>query len=233
MNPLATDALLGCRAYLRAHAKLKDRERKPFPVVTISREAGAGALCVAELTTTLLNQAQSGKNRPPWTVFDKNIVEKALDDHELPGELKRFMPEDVRPFMTDTVEELLGLHPSHWTLVQQTTETILRLARLGNVILVGRAAHIITAAMENAVHVRLVAPEEKRARFLSRTGGMTTSEAHDYIRKTDRARRRYVYRFFDASVDDPLCYTMVLNTGRISFQTAAHLIAVAVEEKMA
>lgn len=34
------------------------------------------------------------------------------------------------------VDELLGLHPSSWTLVEHTTQTIRRLAVMGNVILV-------------------------------------------------------------------------------------------------
>jgi diguanylate cyclase (GGDEF)-like protein len=42
--------------------------------------------------------------------------------------------------ITDTLDELLGLHPPAWTLVRQMTETILHLAEMGNVILVGRGA---------------------------------------------------------------------------------------------
>ena len=218
-------SLEGCRAYLRAHAKLGESQRRRLPLVTISREAGAGAGTVAEILAELLNEEHKG---PPWTVFDKNLVEKALEDHDLPGELKRFMPEDVTPYMSDTVEELLGLHPSAWTLVEHTTQTILRLAHLGNVILVGRAANLITARMPNAVHVRLVAPLEARARHLSKVAELNHSDALDYIHKHDRARRRYVQRYFDAAIDDPLNYTMVLNTNRLSFQTAARLIAQAV-----
>jgi len=198
-----------------------------LPVVTISREAGAGAGSVAEELARLLN-AKKEEQGPPWTIFDKNLVERALQEHDLPEQLKRFMPEDVAPYMTDTVEELLGLHPSSWTLVQHTTQTILRLASLGHAILVGRAANIITAQVPTAVHVRLVAPVDARARHLSKVAGLSHAEALDYIHKWDRARRRYVQRYFDTAIDDPLNYTMVLNTGRLSFQTAAHMIAQAV-----
>ena len=222
-NP-SHDSLQGCRAYLRAHSLWPEGQRKHLPIVTLSREAGAGAGTVAMLLAELLNARQE-KGTPPWTVFDKNLVEKALEDHSLPGEVKRFMPEDVSPLMTDTVEELLGLHPSAWTLVQHTTETILRLAHLGNVILIGRGANIITANMPRTVHVRLVAPVDARARHLSKHQGLTHKEALDYIQHHDRARSRYVQRYFDAAIDDPAIYTMVLNTARLTFQDSAHLIA--------
>ena len=227
MTTPSNDSLQGCRAYLRAHALWSGAHRVRLPLVTLSREAGAGAETVARLLVDLLNERLE-LGTPPWTVFDKNLVEKALEDHELPGALKRFMTEDVAPFLTDTVEELLGLHPSAWTLVQHTTETIVRLARLGNAVVVGRAANIITAKFPNTVHVRFIAPVDARARHLSKVKGFTHEEALDYIRQTDRARRRYVQRYFDAANDDPAHYTMVLNTGRLSFQGAAHLIADAV-----
>jgi len=64
-------------------------------VVTISRQAGAGAHAVAE---ALVNRLQPGapKDAIPWTIFDRNLVEKVLADHDLPEQLARFMPEDRR-----------------------------------------------------------------------------------------------------------------------------------------
>ena len=56
------------------------------------------------------------------------------------------MSEDAHLLPVESiVEEVLGLHPSGWTLVQHTTKTILRLASLGHTILVGRGGNVITA----------------------------------------------------------------------------------------
>jgi hypothetical protein len=43
------------------------------------------------------------------------------------------MPEDRVSDLTDLIDEMFGLHPPFWTLVNQTAETILRLAEQGNV----------------------------------------------------------------------------------------------------
>lgn len=228
MSGSPVDALRGCRAYVAAHHDIANKVGEIYPVVTISREVGAGALSVAEIAANLLNERRKNAAAPPWTVFDRNLVERVLEDHRLPTQLKRFMPEDVKDFVTDAVEEMFGLHPSSWNLVQHTADTILRLARLGNVILVGRGANFIAAGVEAAVHVRLVAPLEKRVRYMERFKKITHDEALDLVRTGDRARSRYVRRYFDADIADPLNYSMTINTGRIGFHDAAQLIAEAV-----
>src|SRR5579862_6760013 len=97
------------------------------PVVTISRMTGSGGLSVASKLAEYLEANAAG--HCPWTVFDRNLVEQVLEEHQLPKYLAQYMSEDRRSFLTDTVEELFGLHPSSWSLVQQTVETIWHLAR--------------------------------------------------------------------------------------------------------
>ena len=70
-----------------------------------------------------------------WTVFDRNLVEKVLEDHNLPPPWARFMPENWASEIEDIIDELFGLHSPTWILIRQTAETILRLAKLGNVII--------------------------------------------------------------------------------------------------
>jgi cytidylate kinase len=220
-------SLDGCRGYLHAHTRLGGRQTlRELPVVTISRETGAGAGTVALLVAERLNDEQNPKNGCPWTVFDRNLVEKVLEDHQLPTAIKQFMPEDAAVFSAGgVVEELLGLHPSHWTLVQHTTDTILRLARMGNVILVGRGSNVISAHCQKAFHFRLVAPREVRIQRTAEFYHLAESEAASFVRATDRARRRYLKAHFKADIDDPLQYHATLNTGLMSFEVAARLIA--------
>ena len=68
-------------------------------------------------------------------MFERNLVEKILQDHKLPAALERFMPEDAAFPLNDAVETLLGLHPSSWTLVEHTTQTIRRLAIMGKLLI--------------------------------------------------------------------------------------------------
>jgi cytidylate kinase len=193
-------------------------------VVTISRQAGSGSHVVAEALVAKL-QADAPKEAPPWTIFDGNLVEKVLEDHDLPAQLAPFMPEDRKSEMSDTLDGLFGQKATSWTLVKETAETILHLAEVGNVILIGRGANIITAKLESAFHVRLVGSLEKRIDHLMDYKHLSPPEAKEYARAEDLGRARYVKKYYAADIEDPLLYDLVINTDRVSYEEAARVIA--------
>jgi cytidylate kinase len=195
--------------------------------VTISRQSGCGAHVIAEKLAQHL-QACSPKDAPPWTVFDHNLVEKVLAEHNLPERLARFMPEDRVLEINDIMDELFGLHPPSWTLVQQTSETILHLAELGNVIILGHGAYVITAKLPHVFHVRVVASLDKRIEHMQQFEGLSKKAATERIQREDRGRERYLKKHFGKNIDDPLLYHMVINTDLISLDDAARLIGDAV-----
>jgi cytidylate kinase len=138
------------------------------------------------------------------------------------------MPEDRVSAIHDAVEEILGLHPPSRMLLQQTIETILHLAELGHVILVGRAANIITRRMNNVFHVRLVAPLEQRVAQVMARNQLDDKAARQLIQQQDRGRERYLKDHFHADINDMLQYDLVVNTARIPHREVAHLIGEAV-----
>jgi cytidylate kinase len=223
-------AFINCQ--LQPHAKLSDgRSGTGRAAVTISRQAGCGALEVAEKLAAYL-QPHTPKDAPAWTVFDRNLVEKVLEDHHLPQRIGKFMPENWISEIEDTIDELFGLHPPAWILVRQTAETILRLARLGNVIMIGRGANIITAKLEHVLHVRLVAPLEKRILQIQKSDQLDRSGAAELIRREDRGRKRYLKRYYKRDVGDHLLYDLTINTGLVGFDEAARIIADTVIRRM-
>jgi cytidylate kinase len=199
---------------------------QPKPAVTLTRQTGSGAM---EIAGRLAEHLQSRDPVPcGWTVFDKNLVEKVLEEHNLPKQLAQYMPEDRVSAIQDMVEEILGLHPPSWTLIRQTTETILHLAELGNVILVGRAANVITRPLKNVFHVRLIAPLDKRVEQVMAHSPFDRPAAMEFIHKEDLGRKRYLKEYFRQDEDDPLLYDLLVNTGRIPHEEVARLIGDAV-----
>jgi cytidylate kinase len=122
------------------------------------------------------------------------------------------------------MEELFGLHPPSWLLVRKVTETILHLAELGNVILIGRGAAVATASLEHVFHVRLVSALGKRIQRIQELNHLSKQAALRFIEQEDRGRERYLKKYFKADVDDPLLYDLTINTDRISHDQAAQLI---------
>jgi cytidylate kinase len=236
---MTTDiALERCLTYINCQLKpvkgpeTRLRSADIRPAVTISRQTGSGGHSVAEKLAAYL-QARSPKNACPWTVFDRNLVEKVLEDHNLPARLAQFMPEDRKSAIEDALEEVLGLHPPTSTLVPKIAETILHLAELGHVILLGRGANVITATLANVFHVRLVGSLEKRAEHVQQTHQISRKAALAFIAKEDLGRRRYLDRYFKKDIDDPTLYDLVINTDRISYAEAAQMIGEAVLRRFA
>jgi len=194
--------------------------------VTISRQTGCGALVVAEKLAHYLQEHP--QNASPWTVFDRNLMDKVLEDHNLPTYLAKLLPEDRVSQLEDFLSELLEVHPPSRTIVHQTAETMLKLAALGNVILIGRGGNVVTARLPDVFHVRLVAPFEKRVAHAHKYYNMTEAEARKFCLTEDLGRARYLKKHFNADINDPLLYHMIINTSQVSYDAAARLIGEAV-----
>jgi len=198
------------------------RGELPKLTITISRQSGCGAREVAgHLARFLQEQTPS---TPAWNVFDHDLVDKVLEDHHLPARFARYMAEDGVFDLLDALDELLGAHPSFWTFVQQTSETISQLAELGNAILIGRGAHVVTSGRTHVFHVRLVSSLEKRVEHVRKIRSIGKEEALAAIRREDRGRKRYLKKYFDKDIDDPLSYHLVVNTDSMCFERVAYLI---------
>ncbi|HCR37547.1 MAG TPA: hypothetical protein DIU37_05295 [Opitutae bacterium] len=205
-----------CKAYINSQGIEAIRPLKEKrPTVTLSRMAGSRGVILGDKLAQYL-QEKSDDNDCPWTVFDKKLIEKVLEDHDLPARLEKYLPEDSGNELQTTISEILGLHPSIWTLVQKASETIYTLARKGHVILVGRGANIIASTLPNTLHVRLVGSFEKRAEHVSTYYKCSLKEAESRIQETDKARAAYVKKYFDRDLEDPLQYTITLNTDNLS-----------------
>ncbi|HLP02094.1 MAG TPA: cytidylate kinase family protein, partial [Opitutaceae bacterium] len=169
------------------------------PFVTVSRECGTGGNALGVELARRLDRLNTVE-QAAWTVFDRNLVGQMLEDNHLSSSLARYLPEDKISEVESSVGEIVGLHPSIWTLVHQTNNLMRRLARLGHVILVGRGGNYATAGCARGLHIRLVGSAESRAKRTERLLGLTPDQALAYGRRVDHARRDYVRSFFEADI---------------------------------
>jgi cytidylate kinase len=191
--------------------------------VTISRQTGSGAHTVGEELAKYL-AAQSPKDTPPWTMFDRDLVNKVLADHNLPERMAKFLAEDRISEIDDTLDEFFGLHPQSWVLVRKTAETILKLVDIGRVIIIGRGGGIITRKLDYVLHVRLVGSLEHRIEYVKDYYKLDEKAARAFIHREDRGRSRYLRKYFNEDIDDPLLYHLVINTDKVPPAQAAKAI---------
>ena len=195
--------------------------------VTISRQAGCGALVVAEKLAHYL-QAHALGDAGPWKVYDSNLIDKVLADHGLPPHLAKFLREDRVSQLEDLMADVLGALPPTATVIKHVTETMHGLVAAGNVILIGRGGNMVTAKLPHVFHVRLVAPLDKRIEHCIEAYQMTRDKASRFCHDEDHARQRYFRKYFNADIDDPLLYHMILNTGQLGYDAAAKVIGDAI-----
>lgn len=223
-----------CRSYVASHLHSRalglPEKVKPLPAITISRQSGARAHNIA-ITLQSALRAYAPKDTVPWTLFDENLVKKILEDHHLPDDLEKFMPDDAVSEFEGAVNELLGRHPSLWTLFEKTVSTIARLSHIGHSIIVGRGGNEITRCFSNVLNVRLIGSEAQRIGYVMKMRDMTVSEAKKYVKSEDAARRRFLKQHFHSDIDDPLRYDLVINTDRLKDSAVVEMLVDAIRSK--
>lgn len=200
------------------------------PFITLSRETGAGATTIGQLLRPLLDDEFGGEERR-WMLLDRDLLTHALTHHHLPERLAAFLPEDSISETKSVIGELVGLHPSLWTLEHQIAEAILQLAHVGHVIFAGRAANLITRGVPGGMHVRLIAPKEVRAERIAALLNCTHAAAVAHLERNDFARRRYVRTHFEQDIDNPSLYDLIINTARFSPAATARLVVDALRDR--
>ena len=200
------------RLYIEKHTelseteKIKIRKKNPGPTITISRETGIGAETICKKLIEYFKDDKSD-----WIYFDKNLITKVLEDHNLPERLNKFMTEEKISTMNSMMNELLGIHPSRLKLHHKITKTIYQLAELGNVIIVGRGANIITSELQNAYHIRLVAPLNSRVENAQKLYGFDKRKTFNFIKREDKSRKEHIKKYFHKNIDDPHLYHLTIN----------------------
>ncbi|HUC86054.1 MAG TPA: cytidylate kinase-like family protein [Candidatus Acidoferrales bacterium] len=196
------------------------------PAITVSRMCGSGGRTVASKLAEYLDpHAPYGIH---WTIFDQGLIKKVLEDHRLPVRLAGLLPERSQSFLREMMEKLRGKNPSASKIVEQTVETIWRLAQGGYVILVGRGANVVTARLRNVFHVRLVGSLQNRLERLEEVYDFDRRTAMDFLKSQDSAKKLYLKAYFGEEIENPELYHLIVNTDRIAYGDAARLIGDAV-----
>lgn len=211
-------------------SRKQEGKQRLLPFITLSRQCGAGGTSVARKLEELLN-LEKGSAVCPWHVFDKDLAKVVLEEHHLPREMADYMEENKVSEIKDMIEEMAGMHPPHFTLVRQTSETIAHLARFGHAVIVGRGGNIVTRKLAGGLHVRLIGSQEKRIKHVENFFKLSTAEAAKKVQGDDKARQDYLKQNFGRDVNEPGQYDLVINTDGISYEAAAKIIIEALHLK--
>ena len=216
------------RLYLESHSHIiseeefNERKIHGGPFITISRETGVPEALIYE---RLLKYLQKIYGEKKWRFFDKELIDKILNEHNLPKYFKDMLVEDKYSAIKSIASQMLGTGSDIWNLFYKVRTTIIHLAEAGYVIIIGRGANIITAKLPGGLHLRLIASLQNRINYISQYLNIDKNDALKYIKKEDQRRKVFLQTYYNKNVEDPTYYHAIINTDYTGIEGTARLIA--------
>jgi cytidylate kinase len=184
-----------------------------FRLITIEREYGCGAAAIA---ATLADQLG-------WKLWDQLLTEEIAHlanvepsavmrcDERMDSRLHRL----AKSFWRGSYERNSGVLGSQVfdtdRMMAMMQETMNKIGREGNAVVVGRGAPYLLRENPDAFHVFLYAPRSEKIRRTV-AGGHTEEDAADRVDSVDRERSAYVKHYFNADWPTRSLYHVMLNT---------------------
>ncbi len=128
---------------------------------------------------------------------------------------------------------LLDLHPSRKAQKayhQAVKKVMQEFAKEGDVIIIGRAGQVILRERRDVLHVKVIAPVSIRAERIADIQKISLQSAIAQIEASDRTRKNYLKRYYQARWDDPELYDLIVNTARLNPEEAAGLVCQALSK---
>ncbi|MCK5127418.1 MAG: cytidylate kinase-like family protein [candidate division Zixibacteria bacterium] len=193
----------------------------PPSIVTVSREHGSRGSYFA-----LRLSQEMGFER-----MHRQVIEAICDSTGYRKQIVESIDEKYRSTMATLVDSMLfGQAVDHTDYARNLCTVVLSVAKLGGVVLVGRGGSFILGP-QTGFHIRVVCPIEKRIANLIKHSSFSESEAVESIKKTDNERREMIRKLFNADLDDPRNYDMIVNSAYIDIEEMVQMAMLAVTAK--
>lgn len=195
-----------------SEAKRKAPQKGDLPFVTISRQFGCKAMEFGLRLADRLNQRKGTDGN--WAVFDQEIVRRIAQDLRMSRALTDLLAEGSQARITSYMTSFFYQRPTRDEIFRNTVRVVRSLCEKGNTIVIGRGGCSIAADLPKGFHLRLTAPLEWRVKQVMATYDVSEKDALERIRLMDKERKSYFRTHFQADLDDPAFFDLVLNQAR-------------------
>ncbi len=209
-----------------------------MPVVTIRGQLGSGAPEIGRLVADkihadyvdreIIAQVAEVLNRRK-----QEVAQKEMPPGTLLGRIAKALGHDYA-----SGAGFEGVHLPAWEIPLDDTrylavlQSIVReLGRSESIVIRGRGSEFILKDYPGASHVLVVAPLEIRMKRVIEDMKVDEESAKKEIARSDSSRREFIKRYFQAELEDPVQYDLVINTEHLSFEAAASIVVNAVPLK--
>jgi cytidylate kinase len=188
------------------------------PVVTMSREHGAGGDAIAGRLAQTLG----------LDLFDREIIQRIAENTHLSERVVASLEKD-QEVLTDWLASISSrtyLSPVEYRY--HLSRVVGAVAHHGGAIIIGRGAHLILGQGE-ALRVLVVAPLEVRVRAVMESEKLDERDARRRIISVEADRKAFLMKHFHADFADPTTFDLVVNTSVLGVEGACEVVRTAVE----
>ncbi len=200
-------------------------------VVTIRGQMGSGApeigrLVADKLHADYVDREIIAKVAALLNRRKQNVIAKEMPPGSLLGRIAQALG---RGYAFDV--DYKGVFLPAWEIPLDDTRylaglksIIKELASNQSIVIRGRGSQFILMDYPGAFHVLVVAPLEIRVKSIMENLNLDGEAADKEIARSDSSHCEFIRRYFQAELEDPVNYDLVINTGHLDFETAASII---------
>ncbi|MBW1695648.1 MAG: cytidylate kinase-like family protein [Deltaproteobacteria bacterium] len=179
-----------------------------MPLITISSSAGSGGKIIGQRVAEFLNIDLYDDDRLQQAAIAMGIPEHDLKslDEKAPGFFDRILTRKPELYL-DLMEAV-----------------IYDVARKGSGVILGHGSQILLRDFGCALHVFIHATETSRVKRIMEQKGLSKEAAEKLIRKSDHQQKGFFRFAFQMQWNDPSLYDLIINTEKISTDSAVKLI---------
>ncbi|UCB55760.1 MAG: cytidylate kinase-like family protein [Thiotrichales bacterium] len=200
------------------HKAQQSWDKSKTHVVTVSRNFGALGREVAQLLADTLEVR----------CCDRHILQEVARRADVDESLVKVLDEHISHIDSHWWESLLNKNTfSLEEYYKYLVKTVFSISLRGGVI-IGRGANLILGP-ERAFRVRIVGSPDACARRVAERENIDIEDAKQKLLDVDRERAEYVRTLYQADINDPLSYDLVLNSDRYDRVEMVELILEAMQ----
>ncbi len=195
---------------------------KEGPWIAVSRQIASGGSELAVRVGEALD----------WKSYDKEILASIAastrtDEHLL----SRLDEQGVTEFHEYLAPLIVPDDPGQAKYLAEMARILIRIARQGHAVLVGRGAHLILNPT-CGLRIRAVGSHDARAMIISQAEGLSIEEARKKVDVNDLSQRKFIRQAFNREIEDPSGYDLVLNPIDLGLDAAVTTVLAAARAKL-
>jgi cytidylate kinase len=209
-----------------------------MPIVTIRGRLGSGAPEVGKLVASQLHIDYIDREIINEVAARLNLEEQEIIRKEMPpARLQERIAEALARGYSigDGIQgaylpfSQIPLDDSSY--LEALTSLIKELAQGHSAVIYGRGSQFILKDYPQTIHISMVAPNSVRLKNVMQTQGLSEDKARQEMQRFDSGAREFMKRFFNAEMEDPTKYDLVINTEYFTFEASVDLILEALKLK--